>query len=140
MLLRMQWKMRIVEIECIRKLDLKHKAKFKWHIDGEENGKFFNEMINCNKKNNRINGLLIDGVWTTCLSKIKEEVRRFFANKFDDHFPIRLKLVNNNFRNWRVATYILDKAFTLEDVKDFVWGCENDKAPWMDGFTFKFIK
>lgn len=30
--------------------------------------------------------------------------------------------------------------FGVEEIKDAVWKCGNDKASGQDGFTFKFIK
>lgn len=30
--------------------------------------------------------------------------------------------------------------FEVEEIKETIWNCDNDKAPGPDGFTFEFIK
>ena len=30
--------------------------------------------------------------------------------------------------------------FSAEEIKDVVWNCGSDKAPGLDGFSFKFLK
>lgn len=35
---------------------------------------------------------------------------------------------------------MLEASFSLDEVKNAVWSCGNDKAPGLDGFTFKFLK
>lgn len=34
----------------------------------------------------------------------------------------------------------LEAPFTMDEIKDAVWACGNDKAPGPDRYTFKFIK
>lgn len=35
---------------------------------------------------------------------------------------------------------MLEASFSLDEVKNAVWSCGNDKAPGLDGLTFKFLK
>lgn len=35
---------------------------------------------------------------------------------------------------------LLERAFTVEEIKHAIWCCGSDKAPRLDGFTFQFFK
>ncbi|GJV04827.1 putative RNA-directed DNA polymerase [Tanacetum coccineum] len=55
----------IEDMEYLKRLDLMQKAKIKWAIEGDENSKLFHGMINNKFIKSRINGLLINGSWTS---------------------------------------------------------------------------
>ncbi|KAL4588155.1 hypothetical protein LXL04_001036 [Taraxacum kok-saghyz] len=82
---------------------MKHRWKMKdikwveWCISPFLCLSFFHGIINRNKRHNRINGLIIDGVWCTDPESIRKEVWEFFKNKFEEPHRERPKFVNNNF-------------------------------------------
>ncbi|GJY65828.1 hypothetical protein Tco_0468066, partial [Tanacetum coccineum] len=56
------------ELEIIDKfasMDLIQKARVKWDIEGDENTKFFHGLINQKRRNQMINGIMVDDNWIT---------------------------------------------------------------------------
>lgn len=49
-LIRKNWKNRLIEIDTMKRLDLRQKARLKWCIDGDENIKFFHGVLNGKRK------------------------------------------------------------------------------------------
>lgn len=35
---------------------------------------------------------------------------------------------------------LLEKPFSLEELKDAIWDCDGDKTPGPDGFSLEFFK
>ncbi|GJW27226.1 RNA-directed DNA polymerase, eukaryota, reverse transcriptase zinc-binding domain protein [Tanacetum coccineum] len=63
------------ELEDIDKfvsMDLIQKARVKWDIEGDENSKFFHGLINQKRRNQMINGIMVEGNWITDPSLIKD--------------------------------------------------------------------
>ncbi|KAD4179918.1 hypothetical protein E3N88_28509 [Mikania micrantha] len=87
--LRLEKKKILKEIEHRKGQDSKQKARIKWAIEGGENSSFFHGLINRNLHCNRINGLLIGGMWNTTPEDIKLELFEFFKNKFQEPIPVR---------------------------------------------------
>lgn len=88
-----------------------------------------------------MNGLMINGNWVTDVECIKEEVCRFFGEKFRENRSIRPSLINQNFERLSDEDRIrLEAPFELEEIKNAIWNCGNKKAPGSNDFTFKFIK
>ena len=113
----------------------------KWLTDGDENTSFFHGYINNNNRKNTIVGLMVNGKWSTEVQVIKQEAAKFFQNKFKEEWTARPKLVNPNIRSISMMDAIrLEAPFSMEEVKNAVLDCGGEKAPWPDGFTFKFIK
>ncbi|GJT35978.1 zinc finger, PHD-type containing protein [Tanacetum coccineum] len=63
-------------------MDMIQKASVKWDIEGDENSKFFQDLINqiCRTQSN--NGIMHEGVWITNPIQIKEAFLNFFKEKF----------------------------------------------------------
>ena len=84
---------------------------------------------------------MINGNWCTDHVIIKLEALKFFQSKFHEEWPVRPAFRSNLFRkitdNDKLA---LEAPITLQEIKNAVWACGNDKSPGPDGFTFKFIK
>ncbi|KAL4564472.1 hypothetical protein LXL04_028536 [Taraxacum kok-saghyz] len=77
-------KYRILELERMAVMDLKHKSRVKWMVDGDENSNFFHGFINNTKRRKKIVDLTINGRWSTGVSEIKDEAFKFFNNKFTE--------------------------------------------------------
>lgn len=132
---------KVVEIEKFKALDIKQKSRIKWAVDVDENTIFFHGYVNSNNRKNGIDGIMINGNWCTDLSLIKMEAFNFFAEKFKERWPSRPKLVSRHFKQiLPTDNELLETPFTLQEIKDAVWACGNEKAPGPDGFSFKFYK
>ncbi|KAL6517653.1 hypothetical protein OROMI_033354 [Orobanche minor] len=111
----------LTDLELARTLDLKQKARIKWAIDGDENTKFFHGIINNKVNNNRINGLSINGIWSSDPMVIKEEVVKFFANKFKEPVQNRPRFFSNNFKKLSLEdNKFLTAEFTNKEIKQAV--------------------
>lgn len=115
---------KISKWERFKVLDLKHKARIKWTVDGDENNKFFHGYINCKNRRNLLHGLKINGRLTTEVNAIKGEVFRFFHDKFTEVHVSRPKLINLHFKSISMmdATRI-ESSFCIEEVKFAIWDC-----------------
>ena len=110
-------------------------------MDGDENTRFFHGFVNNKKIKNRINGLMIRGVWNTNVEEVKQEVLRFYQNKFRERWTSRPKLINPKFKTLNTLERTgLESKITTEEIKNAIWACGSEKAPGPDGFTFKFLK
>nr|GEW09717.1 RNA-directed DNA polymerase, eukaryota [Tanacetum cinerariifolium] len=59
------------------------KAKVKWAIKGDENNKYFHEIINQKRCQLAIRGILIDGEWVDDPIRVKQEFYHHFATRFE---------------------------------------------------------
>ena len=124
---------RLQELDESKAMDLKHKARCKWQIEGDENTSFFHGLVNSNIKCNRVNGLNIDGIWVSDPKIIKEKVFSFFSDKYREPLPIRPKFSSNKFKRLSHSDRdMLEEQFNPEEIKHAVWQCGNDKAPGPD--------
>ncbi|KAJ0445231.1 putative RNA-directed DNA polymerase [Helianthus annuus] len=138
---RVECKSFIVEADRIKLMDLKQKSRVRWAKDGDENTSYFHGVVNANTSNNRINGLHIDGVWTTFPPAIKDYVFTFFEEKFKEPMAARPGLICPNLATLSdVDATNMVSPFSLAEIKVAVWECEGDRAPGPDGINFNFIK
>ncbi|GJZ68542.1 RNA-directed DNA polymerase, eukaryota, partial [Tanacetum coccineum] len=132
------------DLQAINKansLDLAQKAKIRWAVEGDENSKFFHEIINKKRSQLAIRGVLVDGDWVVDPSKVKNEFLNHFANRFttpvsnsitfDYQFPKRLSSDQID---------DLERIVSYDDIKSAVWDCGTNKSPSPDGFTFEFYR
>nr|GFC64051.1 RNA-directed DNA polymerase, eukaryota [Tanacetum cinerariifolium] len=97
------------------------KAKIKWAIEGDENSKFFHEIINRKCANLAIKGVMADGEWVDDPYRVKEEFRLHFANRFRAPGVTRYKL-NYTFPNKLSPDQlgILESMVSKDEVRDAV--------------------
>lgn len=102
----------------MRRIDLIHKAKLKWCINGNKNIKLFHGVLNGKRKKKIINMHEIEGVRFTNLNETKEKVWKLFASKFDEDVPVRLKPINSRFKNLSPVDHeILDVSISLDEIR-----------------------
>lgn len=63
---------------------LRQKARSRWIKEGDCNSRYFHLMMNSRRRSNSLNGLLVGGVWKEEPAEVKEEVRRFFSQRFQE--------------------------------------------------------
>ncbi|GKF71010.1 hypothetical protein Tco_0207124 [Tanacetum coccineum] len=78
---RMHIMSKLADLEKIDSLELAQKAKIKWSIEGDENSKYFHGIINKQRNNIAIRGILVDGAWIEDLRIVKNEAFTHFKDR-----------------------------------------------------------
>jgi len=120
---------------------LRQKAKSRWIREGDCNSRYFHLLINASRRNNCLKGVMIDGSWIEEPTKVKEAVRSFFMQRFQEPDQDRPWLDGIFFRT--IERHHNDKLlerFKEGEVTSAVWECGSEKSPGPDGLNFKFIK
>ncbi|GJV81323.1 RNA-directed DNA polymerase, eukaryota [Tanacetum coccineum] len=131
----------LTNLERMESLELAQKAKIKWSIEGDENLKKFHGIINKQRNNLAILGIIVDGEWIEDPMTVKYEFLAHFRDRFDTRCKYRLTL-DMNFPN-KLSTdqmYDLERPFLKEEIKGAVWDCGLNKSSGPDGFTFGFYR
>ncbi|KAM0019451.1 putative RNA-directed DNA polymerase [Helianthus debilis subsp. tardiflorus] len=131
----------VLDFEYRKCADMKQRSRARWALDGDENTKFFHSFVNMRKASNQIPGLVINDRWVTKPSKIKKEVMCFFRERFREDIKVRPSVFCDDLRTLSdTEKELLIKQFSVEEIKQAVQDCGDDKAPGPDGFNMKFIK
>ena len=84
---------------------------------------------------------MLDGQWIDEPQKVKEEVRAFFSQRFQEADYCRPRLDGINFQTINQhQNNILVASFREEEVRQAIWDCGSERCLGPDGFNFKFIK
>ena len=76
-----------------------------------------------------MNGVLVDGVWLEEPAMVKEEVRRFFMQRFQENDHSRPTLDGIRFQTIDIQhNDMLVERFGEEEVKRAVWSCGSDNG------------
>ncbi|XP_071734239.1 uncharacterized protein [Rutidosis leptorrhynchoides] len=114
------------DLTRIMSLDALQNSRVKWDVEGDENSKFFHCSLKRKRKQQHINGLMINGSWVT------DPITNQSAVNFD---PV------NTIRSLTAADIaLLEADFEGEEIKKAVWDCGSSKAPGPEGYSFRFIK
>ena len=98
-------------------------------------------LINSHRRTNTLNGVLINGSWVEEPNRVKEEIRRFFQQRYQEPLQTRPTLNGVTFNSiGQHANQMLVDTFTEEEIRRGVWDCGSEKSPGPDGLNFKFIK
>ncbi|GKU89448.1 hypothetical protein SLEP1_g3583 [Rubroshorea leprosula] len=117
------------------------KSRKMWLKEGDANTRFFHSCIQGRRRRSEINSIQIDGEQFTGVTKIKEEVARYFQSLFSEEGWKRPKLDGVSFKQIsQEDNELLTKGFSEEEVKEAIWDCDSAKSPGPDGFNFRFIK
>ncbi|GJV56777.1 RNA-directed DNA polymerase, eukaryota [Tanacetum coccineum] len=137
---RMSIMFKLTNLDNIDSLALAQKAKIKWSIEGDENTKKIHGIINKQRNNLAIRGILVDGAWIEDPIAVKNEFLNHFRDRFnspcserfvlDMDFPNKLTIDQKN---------DLERPFTKEEIKGAIWDCGLNKSPGPDGDNSSFI-
>nr|GFA98456.1 RNA-directed DNA polymerase, eukaryota [Tanacetum cinerariifolium] len=72
------------ELNSSDNYDFVQKVKVRWAIEGDENSKFFHGIINRNRANLSIKGIMSEREWVDDPICVKDEFRNHFADRFND--------------------------------------------------------
>lgn len=132
---------KLEEIENRESLDLAQKASINWDIEWDENSKFFHGSLKQKRRQQSVQGIMIDGMWHTESGVVKNEFLSYFKEKFAKFNPTLPSLGNHRFAKLNeTEREELQNEVSREEIKTAVWSCGSDKAPGPDGFSFRFIK
>ena len=97
--------------------------------------------MNVNRNRNCIKGLLIEGIWIDEPNKVKEEIRTFFSERFQEADSHRPKIDGITFKTIdQQQNAMLVAPFQEIEIQNAFWECSNDKSPGPYGINFRFIK
>ncbi|GKB47772.1 putative RNA-directed DNA polymerase, eukaryota, reverse transcriptase zinc-binding domain protein [Tanacetum coccineum] len=135
--LRKEHQTRLSLINAKEASNLAQKAKIKWVIEGDENTSFFHGLLNKKQRQITIKGVLNNGVWIEDPGEVKAKFYNWFCCTsgicpFIGDVPFNQ--ISSKQREF------LECDFSNEEIKRVVWDCGDDRAPSLDGFTFKFFK
>ena len=120
---------------------LRQKVRARWIKEGDCNSRYFHLLMNVNRRNNSLKGVMIDGTWTDEPHKVKEEVRSFFSQRLQEPDYYRPRLDGISFQTINQhQNDMLVAPFQEEEVKQAVYDCGSEKSRGPDGLNFKFIK
>lgn len=117
------------------------KSRLLWLREGDANTKFFHAVMSSRRRRNAIQTIQVNGVQTDGVEGIREAVFNHFSSHFKKVQVERPRIDNLNFRKLSlVESRDLTRPFTVEEVKNAIWDCDNYKSPGPDGVNFGFIK
>ena len=120
---------------------LRQKVRSRWIKEGDCTSRYFHLMMNASRRNNSLKGVTIDRSWIEELTRVKEEVRLFFLQRFQESDQDRPRLDGICFLTiGQQQNDMLLGRFQEDEVKNAVWDCGSEKSPGSDGLNLKFIK
>lgn len=112
-----------------------------WLKEGETNSRFFHRMVSArNKKRNIIHVDTEEGRGEGVL-EVKGCIKRYFEESYKEDIDNHLVLTGIDFKEFPVGDNVmLEKPFSLEELKETIWDCAGDKTPGLNGFSLEFFK
>ena len=68
---------------------LRQKARTRWIKEGDCNSRYFHLMINASRRSNLLKGIMIERSCVDEPHKVKEAVREFFLQRFQEPKPFK---------------------------------------------------
>jgi hypothetical protein len=119
----------------------KQKSRVKWLKEGDKCTKFFHLMANSNKRFNTIDFLLIDGSLSSNPIAIREHAANFYESMFAESMSWRPRLDDLEFDSLSTGeASSLEAPFLEREVKDVIFGMDENKAPGLDDFSLAFFQ
>ncbi|XP_057453104.1 uncharacterized protein LOC130744964 [Lotus japonicus] len=109
------------------------KARISWVKFGDANTSFFHSLVNFRRRMNAVAGLNVNGVWCEEPQTVKAGVKEFFAQKYRRTTLATPSLDGVPFKALPVQiSQSLESPFAMDELKEAVWSCANDKSPGPD--------
>lgn len=120
---------------------LAQKSRTKWIAEGDVNTRYFHMCMNNNRRRNQIVKLRSGYEWVEEAAGIKLPTKIYFEDRFREENICRPVLDGVSFRSISEANNdFLTAPISVEEVKEVVWECDDNKSPGPDGFNLNFYK
>ena len=117
------------------------KSREKWIKSGSKNTKYFHTQAIIRRRKNKIDSLMIDGVWCLDEDFLKREALKFFKDLFESPKCFPSSLVLNTIPNICHEMHQVPlKPFTRFKVRKMSFFMDSYKALGLDGFQLVFLK
>nr|GEV92958.1 RNA-directed DNA polymerase, eukaryota [Tanacetum cinerariifolium] len=92
------------------------------------------------RANLAVKGIMVDGEWVDDPTRVKDEFKSHFASRFQAPNSNRC-CFNFTFPKCldTIQAEELESLISIEEVREAVWGCVDNKSPGPDGFTAEFF-
>ncbi|CAK8567605.1 unnamed protein product [Lathyrus sativus] len=88
-------------------------------------------IIHIDTEEGRVEGVL----------EVKGCIKRYFEKSYKEDIDAHMVLTGIDFKDLLVEDNVmLEKSFSLEELKDAIWDCDGDKTPGPNGFSLEFFK
>ncbi|GJS46911.1 RNA-directed DNA polymerase, eukaryota [Tanacetum coccineum] len=106
------------DIDKLESIELAQKAKIKWGIEGDENTKYYHGILNRQRNQLAIRGVLIDGTWTESPDLVKNEFFSHFQNRFGQPQSSRIQIAMDFPNHLSLEQQMdLESNITREEIK-----------------------
>ncbi|KAK8327880.1 hypothetical protein V6Z11_A11G212100 [Gossypium hirsutum] len=106
----------------------RQKSRMTWLMVGDSNTTFFQRAVKFKAKRKTIYGMKIGNEWLSDPKALKLSL---------EEVELDLELNFKRLRDIDIAS--LEKPFSMKEIKEVVWSCDENKAPGPDGFNLCFF-
>ncbi|XP_028122358.1 uncharacterized protein LOC114319532 [Camellia sinensis] len=117
------------------------KSRLNWNLKGDRNTKFFHVVTKSRQSRNEISSISVENVLYEDPAQVRKAAFDHFRNQFKEDWRSRPKL-GGQFKSILDCPGFdsLEVAFSEEEIKAAVKGCDGNKAPGPDGFNLSFFQ
>jgi hypothetical protein len=113
----------------------------RWLKEGDKCTNFFHQVANANWRNNSIESLIVNGLFTFDPASISDHIVNIYESLFSEPLSWRPRLDNLEFDMLNVEEVSsLEDPFEEREVREVIKGMDRDKAPCPDGFSLAFFQ
>lgn len=133
---------KLQEVSFKEAVALRQKMKFRWVKEWDYNTSLFHRLVNSRKNMNAITRLeKEDGTVLEDENEIQREIVDFYKDLFQEKEEVTWSMLDID---WdpipQVKAQWIERRFEIEEVKAAVFGCDRNKSPGSDGFSFGFFQ
>lgn len=124
---------------------LQQKLKMTWVKDGDENSKIFYQSIRARRIQNHVYAIYDEhGNWQDSSQSVPAAFLDFYQELLGTRCDSRRQVVQQIMHSGPLLTEehraMLERPFSVVEIKDAFFSIPSDKSPWPDGFSVHFYK
>ncbi|KAL4297996.1 hypothetical protein GQ457_12G031250 [Hibiscus cannabinus] len=136
-----EYKLELWELLKLKEDLLRQQARAKWLSKGDTISAYFHRVVKVRAKRGLITKLMFGERWLEDPKILKKMVFSHFKKHYDCEIrDLRAVLNLNSKRLTEAESLNLEKSFSLEEIKEAIWCCDDTKAPTPDSFNLKSFK